>query len=70
MEALFDLMIKEQLLNCLSEDVRVWVRERKPKNSEEYKERILYSQQPSTDLRSPSHLVAAVGSGGRGVASY
>ena len=35
MDALFDLMVKEQLLNCLPEEVRVWIRERKPKDSEE-----------------------------------
>ena len=34
-DELFDLIIKEQLLNCLAEDVRVWVRERKPKDSNE-----------------------------------
>ena len=31
----FDLLVKEQLLNCLPEDARVWVRERKPKTSVE-----------------------------------
>ncbi|ETW98513.1 MAG: hypothetical protein ETSY2_42715 [Candidatus Entotheonella gemina] len=35
LDALFDLMVKEQLLNCLPEEVRVWIRERKPKDSEE-----------------------------------
>lgn len=28
-------MVKEQLLNCLPEEVRVWIRERKPKNNDE-----------------------------------
>ena len=32
---LLDLMIKEQLLRMLPEDVRIWVNERKPKNSQE-----------------------------------
>ena len=31
----FDLLVKEQLLNCLPEDALVWVRERKPKTSVE-----------------------------------
>ena len=34
-EDVFDLIVKEQLLNCLPEDARIWVRERKPKTSEE-----------------------------------
>ena len=33
LDELLDLIVKEQLLNCLPEDVRVWVRERKPKSS-------------------------------------
>ena len=33
MNELLDLIVKEQLLNCLPEDVRVWVRKRKPKSS-------------------------------------
>ena len=32
-QEVFDLLVKEQLLNCLPEDARVWVRERKPKTS-------------------------------------
>ena len=31
----FDMMVREQLLNTLPEEVRVWVRERKPKSCEE-----------------------------------
>ena len=34
-EQVVDLMVTEQLLNTLAPDVRVWVRERKPKSSEE-----------------------------------
>ena len=34
-EEVVDLMVTEQLVNTLAPDVRVWVRERKPKNSEE-----------------------------------
>ena len=34
-DELQDLMVKEQLLNMLPEDVRVWVQERKPKTSAE-----------------------------------
>ena len=29
---LFDLIVKEQLLNCLPDDAAIWVRERKPKD--------------------------------------
>ena len=34
-DGLLDLIVKEQLLNCLPEDIRVWVRERKAKTSAE-----------------------------------
>ena len=34
-DALFDLIVKEQLLNCLPDDAAIWVRERKPKDSVE-----------------------------------
>jgi hypothetical protein len=30
--------VKEQLFNCLPEDVRVWVHDGKPKSSEEARE--------------------------------
>ena len=31
----FDMMVREQLLNTLPEEVRVWARERKPKSHDE-----------------------------------
>ena len=34
-EKVIDVMVMEQLLNMLVPDVRLWVRERKPKSSEE-----------------------------------
>lgn len=35
MDALFDLMVKEQPLNGLPKEVRVWIRERKANDSKE-----------------------------------
>ena len=35
MAQLLDLIVREQLLNSLQDDARVWVRERKAKTSEE-----------------------------------
>ena len=34
-EKVLDVMVMEQLLNMLASDVRLWVRERKPKSSNE-----------------------------------
>ena len=34
-EKVLDIMVMEQLLNTLAPDVRLWVRERKPKSSDE-----------------------------------
>ena len=39
MEEVRDLVVLEQLVNALPEDIRVWVKERKPKTSEETSER-------------------------------